>query len=60
MNNNKFVKNKKQVLREFNKEKYFNIYNFFKKKNLYQLKMSINFFVKMKQNITDLKKKKKL
>ena len=60
MNNNKFVKNKKQVLREFNKEKYFNIYNFFKKKKSVSIKDVDKFFCKNEIEYNRLEKEKKI
>ena len=60
MNNSKFNKNKKQVLREFNKEKYFNIYNFFKNKKSLSIKDIDKFFCKNKREYERLEKEKKI
>ena len=58
MNNSKFAKNKKQILREFNKEKYFNIYNFFKNKKSVSIKDIDKFFCKNKREYERLEKEK--
>lgn len=60
MNNSKFTKNKKNILREFNKEKYFNIYNFFKNKKLVSIKDIDKFFCKNKREQERLEKEKEI
>jgi len=55
----KLIKNKKEVLREFNKEKYFNAYRFFRYKKP-DLKDVDRFFYKRKRDFLALQKEKKI